>query len=388
MTESSTPIVIVAYNRPKSLLRLLKSLEIAHYPKDKVELIISIDFSTNNNKVIEIANDFVWHFGTKKVVLHKENLGLKKHILLCGDYALSYGNVIILEDDLYVSTNFYYYALKALKFSVNKDYIGGISLYNHKINVHTKEYFSALEDGYDNWYFQFASSWGQAWTKQQWENFKEWYSKETIVLKSPKIPKNVSNWSDKSWLKYFIVFLIETERYFSYPKISLTSNFSDQGTHVGNDSTAYQSELLYAKKENYNFASITETKAVYDAFYESLYLINFLGYTKDTIEIDCYGYKPIGNKKFLLTSKILNYKIINSVSRSLKPIETNFIANITGAELFVYDLESIEKNKISNTTYLKYRRLIYSIKLINTKAIILLLKKLSKDKIKRLHKIN
>ena len=56
----------------------------------------------------------------------------------------------------------------AMEFSVNKKYIGGISLYNHELNVHTKENFKALDDGYDNWYFQFASSWGQAWSKANW----------------------------------------------------------------------------------------------------------------------------------------------------------------------------------------------------------------------------
>ena len=72
-----TAIVVVAYNRPKSLSRILSSLENANYPREPVPLIISIDWAEDNLDVLEIAKDFNWKFGEKKVIYQQMNLGLK-----------------------------------------------------------------------------------------------------------------------------------------------------------------------------------------------------------------------------------------------------------------------------------------------------------------------
>ena len=206
MIKVNTPIVVVAYNRPQSLKRLLRSLVNAAYPSSNVPLIISIDAHPNNQKTLKIAQEFQWENGDKTVEYQSSNLGLRKHILKCGDFSNTYGSVLILEDDLYVSPNFYLYTIAALNFSITKNYIGGISLYNHQYNVHINANFSAVEDGFDNWYFQFASSWGQAWTDKQWNSFKSWYLTNTVLTKKEDIPKYVLDWSDKSWLKFFHCF--------------------------------------------------------------------------------------------------------------------------------------------------------------------------------------
>ena len=83
------PIVVVAYNRLSCLDRLLNSLNRAEYEKDDVELIISIDRG-DNAQVLELAQRFHWLHGTKRVIYQSENLGLKKHILRCGDISGQY----------------------------------------------------------------------------------------------------------------------------------------------------------------------------------------------------------------------------------------------------------------------------------------------------------
>ena len=257
-------IVVVAYNRPHSLKRLLKSLANANYPNNEIDIIISIDKADNNKSVLDIAQEFVWTFGKKIIKYQKKNLGLRKHIIECGNISLNYGSVIILEDDLYVSKNFYYYTIAALQFSYNKEYIGGISLYNHNMNVHSGEYFRSLDDGYDNYYFQFASSWGQAWTDKQWNNFIKWYRNKPEIDNRDNIPAYVLSWSEKSWLKYFIAFLVEKNQYFLYPKIGLSTNFNDAGTHVQQNSTIFQCELYFGFiKSDYNFSDIENSQAVY-----------------------------------------------------------------------------------------------------------------------------
>ena len=381
MRNNNPAIVVVAYNRPKSLTRLLKSIQNAYYPNKEVTLGISIDFSTVNNYVFEIAENFEWNYGEKKVIRHSEILGLKKHIISCGDLSQEYGSVIILEDDLYLSPNFFNYTISALNFSQDKDYIGGVALYNHKINVHKGEYFMALDDGFDNWYFQFACSWGQAWNATQWKRFKTWLSDNPTLVKATAIPENVSNWSDKSWLKFFIAYLINSNTYFLYPKVSLSTNFNDPGTHVGQDSTAYQVELLYDQKETYHFSTLDRSEAVYDAFFESQIVAKSLGYQNDMLEIDLYGYKPVNEKRFWLTAKRLQKKQLYAYTRSLKPIESNIIQQLHGNELLLYDMTVDEKNNFIKQGYADYRRIIYSAKVLSYKRATLVLKKLVSDRI-------
>lgn len=364
---NTPPIVIVAYNRPKSLSRLLKSVNNAYYPKTDIELIISIDFSPENQDVTDVANSFEWKYGKKTVKIYNENQGLKKHVLSCGDLALEYNNIIVLEDDLYVSPNFYNFALEALSFSKDKPYIGGVSLYNHKTNVHNSEYFSAFEDGYDNWYFQFASSWGQAWSKEQWEGFKEWFEKNPIVKKSFELPDNVYDWSAKSWLKFYIAYLIDTEKFFLYPKISLSTNFSDKGMHAGSDSTVFQTELLFANKKGYNFSEIKDSYAVYDAYFENKKLAKNIELTHEQVEIDLYGIKKGNSKDYLLSSKRMPCEVLQSFGRSLKPIEANIVEAIEGDDLFLYNLKNKQQSRTPSKK-IKGRRIVYSTKYVSYKS--------------------
>ena len=281
--------------------RLLQSIQLAHYPEDNTELIISIDQGNSNQNIVDIANSFIWKYGKKTVVYQQKNLGLRNHILKCGGYSLSYGSVILLEDDLYVSPYYYQYATEALKFSESNDNIGGVSLYNHQLNVHTRKI--TFEDGYDNWYFQFASSWGQAWSSKQWSEFTDWYNSNPTLKTITNLPKSVKSWSEKSWLKYNIAYLIITDKYFMYPRVSLTTNFSDAGTHMGGDSTIYQVPLLRNKIGMFKFSSTTESECFYDAFYENITLFNDLGLAKDKLTIDLQGYGKRFNYQFYLTSK-------------------------------------------------------------------------------------
>ena len=95
-----TPIVVVAYNRKRSLERLLKSLNEAIYERNDIPLIISID-KGDNADVLKVAQDFIWKYGEKVIEYQPNNLKLKKHIIKCADKCMEYGSVIILEDDLY-----------------------------------------------------------------------------------------------------------------------------------------------------------------------------------------------------------------------------------------------------------------------------------------------
>ena len=325
-------IVVVAYNRDDSLRRILRSIESAVYDEDNIELIISIDYS-ENKKVRECAEKFSWKHGEKRIVVHAERMGLKRHILECGNYASEYGSIIMLEDDLYVSPDFYNFASRALEFTSAYPQIGGVSLYAHKFNVFARLPFEPIDDGYDNWYFQFASSWGQAWTSDQWEGFAGWLEKhDGEDISGNGLPSNVASWGESSWLKYAIKYLIETDKYFLYPRISYTSNFADAGEHAVHAVTDLQVPLAFGHRENFRFSTILESGSVYDAYFEN----SLLSY-----ESDLYGLKYRDSQmktRFLLTTKALPYKIIESYGLLLKPMDANIVQKIAGHEIRLYDL--------------------------------------------------
>ncbi len=379
MTETTTAIVVVAYNRPKSLSRILKSIGRANYNTKNIPLVVSIDFSDSNQKVVEVAENFKWEYGSKEIISHKENLGLRSHVIKCGDLTAKFDAIIMLEDDLFVSPNFYKYSLSALQFSKNNPKIAGISLYDHPLNVHTKDVFRPLEDGFDNYYFQFASSWGQAWNKDQWDIFKLWYASNQNLTSDPKIPQNVINWSDKSWLKYFTIYLIKKNKYFLYPKISLSTNFSDAGTHVGSDSTAYQTPLNFKINESYSFSSLEASKSIYDAFYENTLLHESIHLQVADLSIDLYGYKSKNNSRYWLTNRVADYKILKSYGCSLKPHDANIICDIEGTDFFLYDTLTADQNTHSINNF---RKVIYNIRYISFKNALLVATKLLTDKIK------
>jgi hypothetical protein len=201
-----------------------------------------------------------------------------------------------------------------------------------------------MEDGFSNWYFQFASSWGQAWTKEQWSLFMAWYQKDPNLDLATNVPAYVRSWSPKSWLKYNIAYLVERELYFLYPKISLTTNFSDAGTHVGNDSTIYQVPLDYGPERQYHFSKVSQSNSVYDAYYENMRLHEALGLDREELSVDLYGIKPMMGHRYVLTARLWDKHIVASFGRSLKPHDDNILRKIAGHELFLYDIQKEGKN--------------------------------------------
>lgn len=376
-------IIVIAYNREDSLNRLLKSLSKADYPYDSgkpdIPLIISIDKS-DNPKVAGVANDFVWRYGEKRVVCHETRLGLKNHVLKCGNYIDEFERIIVLEDDLYVSKGFYKYASCVLEFVSGDEKVAGVSLYNHLLNVHVREPFEAVNDGFDNYYMQFAQSWGQAYTKEQWHGFLNWMSdNDAKPVAANNVPANVSSWSDKSWLKYYIKYVIDTDKYFIYPRVSYTTNFGDEGTHAEAAVSDLQVPFSFnsgdaAKGRDFYFSKIDESGAVYDSFFENILLKSILKdeavLDSESIEIDLYGYKPVAEHKYFVSSKALPYKVIRSYARKLRPIDANILEEITGNDFYLYDTSVSAPSPLVSES----ERVLYNYRALNLKKIVSVLK--------------
>lgn len=359
-------IVVIGYNRPDSLKRILASIENAFYPEGvNPTLVISLDKCDVSDTAVA-AREFVYTHGEKRVVERPERMGLKNHVLACGEFAAEYDGIIVLEDDLFVSPSFYVYAQNALEFTKDDERIGGVSLYNHLFNVHVRESFCAIDDGFDNWYFQLASSWGQAYTKNQWDSFMKWYREYTAdeadsksdgansssssngkMKSNPYVPANVSGWSDKSWLKFYITYLIETDKYFLYPRVSYTTNFGDVGSHMDKPDTDLQVPIS-CKRGNisFYFSTLDESNSVYDSFFENCRI-------EDTI-CDLYGIKPISKmlkneSRYILSSQVLSYKVVKSYGRQMRPHDANVIYDVPGCNFYLYEISDSAENSDETT---------------------------------------
>lgn len=353
MCISNPAIIVIAYNRPDSILRLLNSLRLGSYPKNKIPLIISIDYqnSLNHDEVVKIATDFQWQYGEKRIIEHKNNLGLKKHVISCGNLVVEYGSIIMLEDDIFVSPYFYNYASEALTFYQNSDEIGGVSLYCHKKNFVANLPFELIPDSNDVFFLQIASSWGQAWTQKQWCDFMDWMSHDDGNLQC--LPPSVRLWPDSSWLKHFIRYLIVKDKFFVYPNKSLSTNFGDSGTHNLNKNVESQVPLFVGNE--FKFITIENSFNVYDAFFEILpsrlkLLIPKLN--EIDFSVDLYGKKELIN---ISTQYLLSSKKIKDISKNfysgfgleLHPIVLNLVYEIKG-ETFNLNLKNEFINEISN----------------------------------------
>ena len=340
-------IVAIAYNRMHSLERLLSSLLRANL-KD-TPLVISIDKS-DTSEVEDFADSFVWPYGNKEVVKHKNRLGLREHILSVGSLLNKYEALIVLEDDIVVSPNFYDFAASAWNIYKYDSHVAGISLYNYQFNYQTFEPFEALKNGYDAYFMQIAMSWGQVWMRDSWNEFYKWYEEnKNLDLQNIEGTYCFKDWGKNSWLKFHIAYCIAKNKYFVYPYDSYTTNCADKGDHVQSNLFVYQTSLFWGSKNNKEYSFPTfDGGVVYDSYNENELIYSILNIKKSELTLDLSdNNKELFKKRYLLTTKKLNFRIVKSYNLQYHPIELNIILDSKGEGIYLYDTKNKQVNRCS-----------------------------------------
>lgn len=376
--KDKVAIVVVGYNRIKSISRLLNSLLVAKYPNDDVPLVISIDCS-GDLELYSYVQEFEWPFGDKYVNIQSERLGLKNHILQCGDLCTYFNAIILLEDDLYVSPYFYQYTLKTLEKYGGESKIAQISLYKNEMNGYVGLPFDNMKNGYDVFLMQDVSTWGQCWNMRMWGEFKKWM--DTITeddIQRVDMPIQIKKWTN-AWSKYYNAFVVDQHKYVVYPNVSLTTNFSDAGVHGGHNNSIVQVNLLQNDFE-YRLGDINDLVA-YDIFFNNESIYRWLGLTDKDLCLDLSAfYRDHSTKRYLLSTALLPYKVIRSFALNLRPIELNVKYNISGEGIYLYDTTFPTGRKISKLNHIL---ILYHLRCFNTRY---LLKYILKYYIKTLYK--
>lgn len=323
-------IVVVAYNRPNSLNRLLASLASAEYPRG-VTLIISIEGGASAD-VVEIAHSFICGDLNIQIIQHSERLGLREHIIACAGLSEAFGAVIILEDDLIVDRYFYKYVVQALSFYENEARVAGIALYSYEINEMASIPFKPMYNGYDTYPMQVPCSSGQCWTHRQWLDFLSWYRDKTSadVESFFMIPEVAKSWPESSWKKYFFAYMVALNKVFIYPYRATSTNVSDfGGAHIKSGSNVHQVSMPTTQRgtPNFRFAPVSHQEVMYDAFMEPCgeFVYRSLGLSQADVEIDIQGIKPraiLATKKYAVTKRKSTKKIC-LFSLSFRPPELN-----------------------------------------------------------------
>lgn len=337
-------ICCIGYNRPNSMKRLLRSIGMASYPCDDITLIISIDECHESDTVEEVAKNFNWLHGEKKIKRYEKRLGVRKHTLAVGDYSYQYGAVIYLEDDIVVSPGFYIYVYEALKkYKECKD-IFGIALYNQRWIGSAQTEFVPSYCGSDVYLFGGDVSWGQCWISEQWREFHTWYDAHinTIPEYNSSVPKSVYTWNTKtSWSKFISFYMAEKHVYYTVPYVSYSTCFSDKGEHTEFNSDQCQVPLSQNIMPEFRFYNIDKCMK-YDAFFEREdgFVKSISGINLEDICVDFNGEKyDFSGYKAVLTTKKLDYECLCSFGINMDPIELNVVYKVTGNAIRLYKLE-------------------------------------------------
>lgn len=376
--KDKVAIVVVGYNRLGGMKRLMSSLLNASYPNKDVPLILSIDAS-GNGELYNYVNSIDWPYGRKFVNIENERLGLIKHIFQCGGLSRKFKAVIILEDDLFVSPDFYNYVLAAIDAYGEDENVSGIALYQEETNGFVSLPFSPMNNGSDCYAMQSVCSWGEVWNQRMWTGFEMWLEKWDRDFTKIDMMECIKGWK-KAWSKFFYAYIISTNKYFIFPYVSLSTNFNDAGgEHGGGLSSIVQVNLLQGRR-NYNFSSFKDLEK-YDVYQQNIFLYSVLKLSPNDLTLDLYGikFKEGKVKRYILTTYHLPYKRIKEYGICMRPIELNVINEIPGSGIYLYDTSVLdEKWPVSPCDH----SIDYFIRGCNTHYLLNYLKRLLYNKIK------
>lgn len=325
-------ITVIAFNRPKALERLLNSLEDADY-QFKPTLYISLEGEASDT-VVRVAEQFASNKLDVRLIRHERKLGLRNHILKCGDFSIDHGAVIILEDDLCVDRYFYLYAYEAINHYKSDLHISGIALYGPEYNEYACLPFTPMKNGFCTYMMQIPCSWGQCWSKEQWINFKNWYAEtsEENLKGIEGLPNAVKSWPESSWKKYFAAYMVSMKKFFIYPYDSYSTNCSDAGgTHISKGTHLLQVNLAINNrpKPYFSFCPTDNSQVAYDAYMEQMgeFIFAILKLETSDVAFDLYGekpYKELSKAKYIISRRRYGTSL-QSYPLSFRPIEKNLL---------------------------------------------------------------
>lgn len=330
-------IVVVGYNRLSSTQRLVNSLINARYPDEEVPLVFSIDAS-GNQELYDWVESVQWPHGPKYVIIHKDRLGLRKHIYFCGDLTAYFKGVIILEDDILVSPDFYLYSKAAADFYYDEERIAGIALFADQTNGYAQGIPNfRYNDGSDAYLLQEVCTSGECFTDRMWSGFRNWMQEnEDVDPQTFYMPDIIKTWR-QAWSKFYNMYILDKDFYYLTPYLSRTTNCGDAGVHSDINLNYLHAAMIWGTRKEYLFNSF-DSCVKYDIFGDYIGLGKYLDLPEDSLCVDLYGNKPhMPSHRYIFSLSKLPYRVVRSYGLILEPVEANIMNQIQGQDIFLYD---------------------------------------------------
>jgi FkbM family methyltransferase len=249
-------IHVLTMNRPKSLQRLLDSLEKADYAGDPVELHIHIDKSIGNRGCIKVAESFDFSYGDVTIDVAEQNNGLRDAWFRAWR-PQDNERAIIFEDDIEVSSQWYLWLKKAWDAYGERDDLAGISLQRQTLVPQTPQKQMEIVNDHKPFLYRLVGSIGFSPHWKQWRAFLNWVDSVDTATVDVKTPGLVtSKWFDildrrHMWTQYFIWFCKRHGLFTLYmnlpDKKTMASHMREKGEH-------------FARTEGRDFALATQVE--------------------------------------------------------------------------------------------------------------------------------
>lgn len=278
-------IVVVCYNRLSSFKGIVETLENQAdivLPKTvEIDVVASIEHSNCKDEFEKVISQLEWAYGAVKIVKQPYKLGLKNHVLKCGDLVSDYDNIVILEEDLIVSKYLLRYIFDILDSNLmrSKD-VAGASLYSYQVKECDGLPFLPQKGLSDVFLLQFPSSWGQIYSREQWLDFRSWYNNNASSFSDDFGAPYIAKWPDTSWKRHFARYMVKSNKYFIFPYWGFTTNPGQRGEnhnyiyekYLSNLYSFYDSSSINIDnvdeylKYNVNFELLSPSSSLYSIF--------------------------------------------------------------------------------------------------------------------------
>ena len=333
-------IVVITYDRPHSLQRLLASIDAADYPDGaEVPLIISVDRGPSKSReaVVEAAQGFSWRFGRKRVLEQERHLGVVDHFWAAGRLSQEHEAVVLLEDDLTVAPPFYRFAAQALSHYSSDARVGGVCLYDLWFNGFTHLPFRPLDDGSDVYFVQLPYTQGYAMMASRWAGFEAWAQRNGRGVKAhPALHPSFLSFRDDEWFPTLAAYLAQEGRYFCFPRVGLSTGWGDAGVHFDRRTDWFMAPVQ-VRGDDFRLPELDDSLAVYDSFFELSperlrQLVPSLPDVEFDVDLNATKRPENLRHEYVLTTRPV-WKALACFGLRIQPLELNVIQGVGGSEI-------------------------------------------------------
>jgi len=256
-------IVVMTMNRPKSLARLLKSLDAAEYTPDYplVDLQVNVDVkqdqSDADKDTVELLNSFAWTHGRYEINIWGRHMGIYGQWVdswASENYpSWLYRAVVLMEDDLEVSPFFAKWFIGAHE-AYKSPSIGAVTGMRAQLVAKagaTKSVNELVPPNVHAFAYKLIATWSMSPTHGMWTQFRAWVKeRKADPAFIPQVPDTrPSEWymdfrahgkEAGMWEMWFVRFASDFNFYTLYPWVengasTVVSNWKEDGIHYSGD---------------------------------------------------------------------------------------------------------------------------------------------------------